>query len=487
MQQVECFDICIIGSGPAGAFVANEMSTIGQSIVIVESGNDSVDMDITNSVDLQDSNISGDINFGMSSQVGGASNLWGGWLVKLDKIDFTKRSLFNFKGWPIKFDELLSYYKRVDNYLELNGALDSKYGASNLDLRESEIMDSPFKTRSIIGSDISLLIDMEAQKFICDSSYSKILSLACLDKKTNTVKYLKAKNYVLAAGGINNNRIMLHSFARVRNHLAFDFDVLGKCISTHPKAEIGKIILYSGLDKSHDFINTKKKNVSYLKYQVGLAENVLIEHNLLNHCIRIDMPGRSKSVRVLEKLSAFTLNLNAGFVRSLLLSKPFVYFGQVLFKFTETLDFSDKNGNILNVRCFFDQERRSSNEIALSSEISKSGLPLARINWQFEKKDWDNVELFLSLIKKELEELMIGEFIYEVPTSYIGIHSHFIGGTVIGKSGDDSVVDENLKVHGIDNLYISGPSVFPSFGYANPFYTIAALSIRLSDHLKSKL
>lgn len=93
----------------------------------------------------------------------------------------------------------------------------------------------------------------------------------------------------------------------------------------------------------------------------------------------------------------------------------------------------------------------------------------------------------MSLIKKELEELKIGEFIYKVPTCYIGIHSHFIGGTIMGKGDDDSVVDENLKVHGIDNLYISGPSVFPSFGYANPFYTIAALSIRLSDHLKSKL
>jgi choline dehydrogenase-like flavoprotein len=42
-----------------------------------------------------------------------------------------------------------------------------------------------------------------------------------------------------------------------------------------------------------------------------------------------------------------------------------------------------------------------------------------------------------------------------------------------------------LKVHGLGNIYISGPSVFPSFGHANPFFSIAALSVRLSDHLNS--
>ena len=53
----------------------------------------------------------------------------------------------------------------------------------------------------------------------------------------------------------------------------------------------------------------------------------------------------------------------------------------------------------------------------------------------------------------------------------------------IGESAGDSVVDENLKVHGFRNLFVSGPSVFPSFGYSNPFYTIAALSLRLADWL----
>ena len=46
------------------------------------------------------------------------------------------------------------------------------------------------------------------------------------------------------------------------------------------------------------------------------------------------------------------------------------------------------------------------------------------------------------------------------------------------------VVDVNSRVHGIENLYIAGSSVFPTAGHANPTFTIAAMAIRLADHLK---
>jgi choline dehydrogenase-like flavoprotein len=49
------------------------------------------------------------------------------------------------------------------------------------------------------------------------------------------------------------------------------------------------------------------------------------------------------------------------------------------------------------------------------------------------------------------------------------------------------VVDADCKVHGVENLYIAGSSVFPTGGYANPTLTIVAMSIRLADEIKSKL
>ena len=46
------------------------------------------------------------------------------------------------------------------------------------------------------------------------------------------------------------------------------------------------------------------------------------------------------------------------------------------------------------------------------------------------------------------------------------------------------VVDRNCKIHGIANLFVAGPSVFPTCGYANPVLTTVALATRLGDHVK---
>lgn len=50
------------------------------------------------------------------------------------------------------------------------------------------------------------------------------------------------------------------------------------------------------------------------------------------------------------------------------------------------------------------------------------------------------------------------------------------------------VVDKDCCVHGVSNLYVASSSVFPAGGgYVYPTLTIAALAIRLADHLKERL
>jgi choline dehydrogenase-like flavoprotein len=46
------------------------------------------------------------------------------------------------------------------------------------------------------------------------------------------------------------------------------------------------------------------------------------------------------------------------------------------------------------------------------------------------------------------------------------------------------VVDADGRLHGVENLYVTGGSVFPTAGYSNPTLTIVALALRLADHLQ---
>jgi choline dehydrogenase-like flavoprotein len=65
--------------------------------------------------------------------------------------------------------------------------------------------------------------------------------------------------------------------------------------------------------------------------------------------------------------------------------------------------------------------------------------------------------------------------------------AHPAGTTRMSTTSVSGVVDVNCRSHFIDNLYISGSSIFPTNSYVSPTTTIVALSIRLADHIKRNL
>jgi choline dehydrogenase-like flavoprotein len=65
--------------------------------------------------------------------------------------------------------------------------------------------------------------------------------------------------------------------------------------------------------------------------------------------------------------------------------------------------------------------------------------------------------------------------------------SHHMGTTRMGDDPLSSVVDRDLRVHELDNVYMAGASTFPTSGCANPTFTLVALSIRLAEHLRRAL
>jgi choline dehydrogenase-like flavoprotein len=77
----------------------------------------------------------------------------------------------------------------------------------------------------------------------------------------------------------------------------------------------------------------------------------------------------------------------------------------------------------------------------------------------------------------ELQAEHLGEFAYDM--------AHQMGTTRMGTDRATSVVDPTLRLHGVDNVYVAGGSVFPTaLGPTNPTLTIAALSLRLAKHLE---
>ncbi len=65
--------------------------------------------------------------------------------------------------------------------------------------------------------------------------------------------------------------------------------------------------------------------------------------------------------------------------------------------------------------------------------------------------------------------------------------AHHMGTTRMHDDPTRGVVDAECRVHGLDNLYIAGSSVFPSCGAVNPTFTIVALALRIAEHVRTRL
>jgi choline dehydrogenase-like flavoprotein len=57
----------------------------------------------------------------------------------------------------------------------------------------------------------------------------------------------------------------------------------------------------------------------------------------------------------------------------------------------------------------------------------------------------------------------------------------------MSNSPELGVVDAHMKIHGVDNVYVCSNASFSTLSAVNPTLTLAALSIRLGDHLVEKL
>ena len=69
----------------------------------------------------------------------------------------------------------------------------------------------------------------------------------------------------------------------------------------------------------------------------------------------------------------------------------------------------------------------------------------------------------------------------------IGGTAHQAGTLRFGVDPTTSVLDRDCKAHGLDNLYVTDASFFPSIGAVNPTLTIIANALRVADHLIARM
>jgi choline dehydrogenase-like flavoprotein len=138
-----------------------------------------------------------------------------------------------------------------------------------------------------------------------------------------------------------------------------------------------------------------------------------------------------------------------------------------------------------------EQEPSRESYVALSEDNDRFGLPKARLHWHISDKTWQTKRAFAPVMKAEIERLGFGWVTLIDPIvsgtkdweSLLTDTNHHMGGTRMSARAEDGVVDANMRVWGVPNLYVCSASVFPTSSHSNPTLTLLALCSRLIERL----
>ena len=151
-------------------------------------------------------------------------------------------------------------------------------------------------------------------------------------------------------------------------------------------------------------------------------------------------------------------------------------------------------GHRIEFQGFFEQAPNPDSRVTLGDRIDALGQREVRLDWRLTDLDRHTYEVAAMSFAAELARLGLGRIQLDPwlrpggsPFEGMGGAAHHMGTTRMSDDPATGVVDADCRVHGIDNLYVAGSSVFPTGGWAFPTFTIVALALRLADRLQQQL
>jgi len=466
------FDFVIVGAGPAGITLALDLEKYGINSLLIEGG--SVDYS-TESQALYNGKVNGNLNYDIKHSrlryFGGSTNHWGGMCRPLSESELAE--------FPLDKKDLDPFLSEACRILEI----DEKF---NKDLNFSKYFDiihfqqSPpvrFNKKylqAIKKSDFITLV-LNSNLVAINGQEGRINDIEVADYKKNIYR-LKLKNLILATGGIENSRILLWN--QYRNKSLFKDLKIGGGWMEHPHFSTGEIIIDNDEKLKKILKSSERTESGAYKIFLQPTDEFMKKRGINNAGIRFELyKSKNKLKRVINDI--------------LCINKDY---GDVLLK-------KLTNKNLMcsaNVTIAWEQFPQVRNNIKLDfAKKDKFGIPSPILNWRVNKYDKKTAlecmrELSKVFIDNNLGRVGIYEYLSEdyseLDEDYGGgcciSGGHHIGGTPMGQDKSSGVVDRDLKVFGVDNMWVLGSSVFPRGGHVNPTLSIIQLSLRLGKFFR---
>ncbi len=531
------WDVCVVGCGPVGMAVAEECARLGLDVLVLESGALDVSRgmeDVSRAI-IQDGSSHVPMEVAVCRAFGGTSWMWGGRCVPLDDIDFEWRPHVPHSGWPISHDALKPWYSGASQHLLCGSDVFERH-PSRLPENFSEVyigsqerwateprLAIVHQTRIKESKKITVCLNSTVTDLRFDEAGATVASVQV--RSANRMEVASAREVVIAVGGVETARLLLS----VQRNMPSLFGGVGGPLGRYYMGHIsGKIadIEFNEPATAAEFDYVKDRTGAYVRRRFTLTELAQRNHSLLNTAFWTDNPPFYDPSHHNAALSAIFLALAFPPIGRRLLAEGtrLYHVGSEPTRYGRHIRNIVAGGSrgiqdvVALIRDRFllkprkpapllwnstgryalvyhsEQEPDLQNRVLLANEYDRFGLARATVTLRYAEGEARRVLAAHSVLDFGLRQSGIARLVYRYPNEELvdrilmqAVDGYHQTGTArMGRDPRTSVVDEDLKVHGVSNLHVASSAVFPTSGQANSTFPAVALAIRLAHHLRRR-
>ena len=464
-------DVCIIGAGPAGITVALTLAKGGLHVVLLEAGGREIDHRTQR---LYEGEIAGQnyrpLDVTRLRMLGGSTNHWEGYCRPLDRTDIEEAE---GQGWPIPYRELREYYEQAQRLCELppfDYEADSwanEFHLPLLDVRSTGVANSVihrspptrfgerYEDELVASGNIDVYLFANVVELVAEQNRVSSVTIADFD---GTLRHVEAEQVVVAAGGIENARLLLASDQGRPGGLGNQHDLVGRYFAEHPHFGSGHLLLPD--ESPIDFyLEESHVDEAAVRGLFTLDPQIRRSHGIGN-------------IAALLQPSRDTMHGGQHTDAAKMLARTF----------------SGHSGEHVRFQLIAEQRMRADNRIELTTSRDELGMRRARLRWNLADEDWRTLRIGMELFAGGLSAAGIGPL--HSPMHHgrgrvsVAWGNHHMGTTRMHEDPTQGVVDPQGRLHGLENVYVAGSSIFPTGGWANPTLTLVAIAVRLGEHLQ---
>ena len=445
--------VLIIGSGPAGSILAYDLAELGIRSAILESGPHSGSKGQAGEIDAYVN--SGPVDYPISGSkirgLGGTSSIWTGRCSRFHPIDF-EQNAYTPEGaeWPITYSELEPYYSRAERSLRVRGGRLSEYHAPRSN-------DLPIAYSRSISNLVSLLGEIGVLVDRSPTSQVNLLEREALRASRDILPDYSTSEFGSVTLGVTATNVIGGKYGEVAGVRVKDYDGYEGVI----QADI--VVLACGAIE-----NARLLLLAYANRELNAlgGSPELVGRGFMEHP-HVNFNGKL----VQNNVSHFELGRSMQFYDELkqrgLGSIDLVFYMSPASRF-------------LRIAATIEMISAQSNGLSLTNQsVDLFGNPGVDLTMRFSEKDNHTMQEARKLISRIFNDLGITDY-EEIGQTW---GHHHMGACRMGEDPKTSVVDPDLRLHGMKNFHVLGSSAFVTGGAAHPTLLIAALAHRLSDHL----